>query len=278
MSEKFNKEEIMASRKASDEELIEGGAEMKEGKLQITDEQYKHLHKEMEVELVADPEAKGSVVDYIKSHIESDLSFQPQIRREVAKVLEALLKSSKNAGKDFIQQPVVLFAQLEKDPRIVGLVGRGFVSLHESKKAGMNFPELNDEQRKEIEEYIQGMIEKEISLTLEYYMANQLGLKAEKSWDPDTQSSDEGKFAMSALATMSAGNAEDFTLKVPRGQEKSDDEIESIISAYYKDQGYSVKSDLGLTAKKGDKELLINISNYGHGIMVSVIDMGRYRF
>lgn len=267
-------DEIEESRKASDKELIEGGAKIKEGKLQITDEQYEHLHKEMEVELAADPEAKGSVVDYIKSHIEADLSFQPQIKREVAKVLDALLKLSKGGDKDFILQPVILLHQLENDPRIKELTGRGFVFLHESKKAAMNFPQLNDEQRKEVEEYIQGMIEKEVSQTLEQYMTEQLGLKAEQNWNPDTQSSDEGKSLMVAFAAMNAGNLEDFTLNVPRGQEKGSDEVESIVSAYYRDQGYEVKSDFGvLIAEKGDQRLFINISNWGEKIMVSVINM-----
>lgn len=278
MPEKFNEGQMNASRKVSDEELIEGGAETKEGRLQITDQQYEHLHKEMEVELVADPEAKGSVVDYIKDHIESDLSFQPQIRREVAKVLETLLKLSKTADKDFFVQPVVLFARLEENPRIVGLVERGFISLLECKKAAMNFEKLDDKQRKEIEEYIEGMIEKEVSLTLEQYMEDKLGLKAEKSYDPDTQSSDEGKFAMAALATTQAGNQEDFTLRLPRGQRKSDGEVDSIISTYYRDQGYEVKAGLGLRAKKGHEELLINVSNFEGMIMVSVLNMGRFHF
>lgn len=272
-------DDIDVSRKESDKELVEGGAEWKEGKLQITKEQSDHLHKIMEAEFEAEKD-KFDRVGYIKSHIESDLSFQPQIRQEVAKVMQSLLKTSKDADKEgmFLFDVIQALEFLKNNPEVIKKAGRERAWLHESWKAAGNFPNLTEEERKEIEDYLDGMIEKATAQTLEQYMAEKFGLQAEKSWDPDTQYTQEGKMFMTLLGSMNAGNLEDFTINVPRGKEKSQNEVLETIKLYYNELGYDTsESEMGdILAKKDDKELLITMSNYGHNIMVSVIDMPRW--
>jgi hypothetical protein len=123
----------------------------------INDEQEEHLRTKLES--VSNPEKQVSVVDYIKNHIESDLSSQPQMKYEVAKVLDKLLKLSKSGDKDYILQPLIMIDKLEKDLRIKDLFSRTPIDLHETKKAAVNFEQLNDNDRKEIEKYIQGLFE-----------------------------------------------------------------------------------------------------------------------
>jgi hypothetical protein len=70
---------------------------------------------------------------------------------------------------------------------------------------------------------------------------------------------------------MNTCNLVDFNFDIPSGKEINNDKIESIVSEYYRAQGYIVESEYGmLTAEKDGKNLSINISNYGHTIMVSV--------
>ena len=264
--------EIEKSRTVSDKEIIEEGAEVKEGELKIADRQWEHFHKEMELELTA-REKEDGIVGYIKDHIESDLSFQPEIRQDVAKTLLALLKLSRDRDeKEYIIDSTVLLARLEQ---VAGLkTKRGFASTMESIKAAANFGRLNDGQRTEIEKYIQDQIEKK-EQTLNRFMAEKFGLQSRESYDPDAYDDPESKMVAATLAMFSSGRLEDFSIDLAAGQEKQDEEITSAIEEYYKNQGYEIEMGTwdNMFVTKGEQSLMVVFTNYGDSIQVSVQDM-----
>ena len=152
----------------------------------------------------------------------------------------------------------------------LGKESRGFATLLEIQKVGLLFQEITDEEAGEVEVFLEELLPKPEE-TLERYMSDKLGLVAKGSFNPDDYQSTEVKLAAVALAMFNSGNAKDFSLRPPKLIESS--RIKEVITKYYADRGYSVEDGMCLFAKKEDTEILINMSNFGDRIMVSVVNL-----
>lgn len=263
------------TRIESDQQLIEGGATKNEkGELKITDKQWEHIHKQMLTEMGAKEE---SVAGYIISHIEMDLGFQPEIKKEVAKTLIGLLDASKGLTRDqFLLQSVLIVDALEQNLRAIS--SRNLVILHESKKAAMNFTNLDDDQREKVKAYLEQLMgePEEKETTLEQFMSERLGLKSKEIFDIDAATDPQVKMMGALGIMMMSGNLEDFKLELFEGQDKSDEEIGAIIEDYYRNKGYEInKEKYGTTMHKGNELLYYTISNFGSwgGLMISISRM-----
>jgi hypothetical protein len=158
---------------------------------------------------------------------------------------------------------------------------KGYSSLHEIKKSVFNFPLLSETEKNEIEKYLDSMIEKQVSQTLEQYMSEKLGLKTNESFDPDKCEKIENKITMSALASFNSGNIEDFTIELPNKEPIGDSKFHKIIEDYFKESGYKIdekRGDFempgGIKAEKGGKKIFVNYSNFSSWngtVMVSVL-------
>ncbi len=273
--DRYSPEEIVdmqEQRKVSDKELVEGGAEVVYGELKITSEQYEHLQKAMEAGLVVG-EREGGTVGYIKKHIESDLSFQPELQQRVARTLKALLKLSSELESDAYMSEVLTLTH-KLGERIKLDMPDMSVYLNETMKAATLFQKLDDSQKKDIEDFLEAKIEKPVGKTLEQCVCEKLGLEATYPYSFDTALQSPEAQMLATLATFNSGNLEDFSIDM-RGKERvSNEELEAIIVSYYGELGFEVTGDLffGLFAKKEDKELTIITSNFSDRLLVSVLN------
>jgi hypothetical protein len=259
---------IEEERKASDEELKREGAEEVEGRLVITEQQYEHLHKGMEAEL---RERRQALVDYIKERLEDDLaSLNPKFQQELLKCLQGLLKLSKGKEKgEYLVDVATLLFQLgskgeELEKGILPFTGPSMVAEW--------FTELSDEQRKEIEQYLEGKIEKQAEPTLEQFITERLGLKAVGSYDVDRFSDPrERLFAAGMTMLHSDRFLGDFTIQNP-GKPIDSAKIQALMVEYFQNQGYEVEERHNSVIVRKEKEALLAwFSNYDDRIMFSVM-------
>lgn len=272
--EQYSPEEISdleAQRRVSDKELMDEGAEVVEGKLKITPEQYKHLQKTMEAELdIIKSNESRNLLAKMQHCIGTDIRFlQPEVQQEIVKTLKALLKLSKIDPGTYLMDLVTIFSDLEKSvgPKMPPM------GLHETKLAATFFGELKDDERRIMEDYIEHCIKKQTTQTLEQYMAEQLGFETKESYNPDEAQHPEGKRMLAQLAAFNSDNIEDFTINIPKGKEIHDEsKLVSIVRSYYESIGFEVSErNSSIMAKKEGNELLISVSNYEDIIMVSVV-------
>jgi hypothetical protein len=208
-------------------------------------------------------------VDYIKSHIVGDISFQSTFAREIAKTMLAILKIRDLDEATFILSMLELLRGFEQ---------RHGLFLHETKKAAFNMPALTDEEAAEVERFLNEYIGKDsAAMTLEQYLRETLGLETKPSMDPDNMTSPGLKLATVAQLLMCAENLEDFMLKVPRGRGFIKDAvIDQAIIGYYQSLNceMTVKGSgdrLGnIVVILGEQKVSPNYSNGGHIIVVSV--------
>lgn len=212
----------------------------------------------------------------IVSCINGDVSFQPDLKQEVAKTLLSLLKIRKE--ENYLMTMITILGRLEEkmDRRAKIAQERGehkygFASIHESKIAASAFPDISEDEADKIREYLEGLVPHREE-TLEQYMSRELGLATKESYDPDDYTSEGPKFAATMLSMFNSGNLEDFTLKPL--ERIGTDRIREIATRFYADSGYEVKEDCGyLMANNETESLMITISNFVETIMVSVIKM-----
>lgn len=218
----------------------------------------------------------GELLETIVACIEGDISFQPDLKQEVAKTLLSLLKIRKQ--QDYIMSSVIILGRLEEkmDRRAkmrqgLGEKNLGFASIHESKIAASAFPDLSESEADEIKAYLEGSVSRR-EKTLEQYMSRELGLETKESYNPDDYRGEGPKLAATMLSMFNSGNLEDFTLKPPK--RIGSNRIREIATQFYANSGYKVEEDCGcLKASNETEALLITISNFVESIMVSVIRM-----
>jgi len=211
--------------------------------------------------------------------VEGDLSFQPDLKQEVAKTLLSLLKVRKQ--ENYLLSSIMILGQLEekfdskaKMIKKLDEKGLGFASIHESKIAAGTFPDLSESEVNEIKTYLEGLISHREE-TLEQYMSQELGITAKESYDPDDYTNEGPKLMATALAMFNSGNLEDFTIMLQ--EEVSKAKILEIIKRFYVNRGYDVRENLSAFFLSKEKdELMVNMSYFGDKVMVSVIDMNRW--
>ena len=213
-------------------------------------------------------------VEYIKDHINTDLQLCPEAQQQVAKTLLALLKIRKS--ENFMMQSVLNVSELEKDLRnkLVSTSSDSFkfVSLHETKKAAFNLEKLDDEEVEEIKKFLESLLEKKEGKTLQKFLEEKLGLSTKNPFDPDDVNGNEAKAQMAFLATWQSGNQEDIQLKSIDNIPES--KVNDLITEYYSEKGFNVGFDLGsIVINKDNEKYIINISNFGNEIYISVVPM-----
>lgn len=265
-------EQLVSDTPEGSEAPIIGDAERNEAEPRVTDEQLEHFQKQSEVKARTSPEHDAREAFY--HIIKKDFAFNSEIKRELAKGLLAALKISKTQDRnEYLLTVVKLASELRGNPKMNERTGAEFIAQN-AMVAATTFPELDEAGRQEIESYLEGMVEKIVEQSLEEYLKGKFGLESQDNWNPDDKDDPRDKEVMTTLAMMNASNLEDFTIKVPEGQEKNSDEIRSNIRSYYESNGYEIRDEYDeLVIKKGDEELLITMSNFGHNIMISVCPM-----
>ncbi len=213
-------------------------------------------------------------IDYIKSHIETDIVSQPDIVKErVAKTLLVLLKI-RYTRNYFITSTNIIF-ELEKILKINLRGENTFFGLHEIiKSASCVFPELAGEEVNEVVEYLQRMIPEKKD-TPEKYMSEKLGLTSEELYNPDAEYSERSKILMANFAMSEGGNKENFIFREVH-QTIEDKRLASIVKEYYCKKGY-IESERPMSSvmkfENVGEELFVNLSNYGNCIMISVYNL-----
>jgi len=243
----------------------------------------KHFDDNLETELKAEKRNKSELTNYIKEHINSDLVMEPEITREVVKSLNIFLKASREYNKmDKEYMTLILVAINEIRRQLEGNTSRGVVYMHEIQKAAWLFPDLSEEQKKEIERYLDDKIEKQIDQTLEQYMKEHFKAEIGPIFDPDDAETTKGKADMFLFESAYMNNLEDFAINLPHDIEIEDKKIEELIEKYFFSQGYKIERD-ALTDKldciQGNKRLFVNYSNFSkfdHKILVSVVDISHF--
>ncbi len=113
-----------------------------------------------EEEPVLNPEAKEDLVDYIRDHIESDLSSQsPEIRRKVAERLMILFEASEASGRSYALEVPAMLEDLKNE--IISdqqnKAERKFFDFLETTKAALVFQDLDGVQRNKVKEMLLSM-------------------------------------------------------------------------------------------------------------------------
>ena len=207
----------------------------------------------------------NETISYIEEHVVGDISWQPEVRRAVARTMLALLKIRK--VEDYEVKSLLLLSQLEK--RAIHLRGTNVTSLMETVKASFKCKDLSDDEADEVERILENLVPKQEE-TLERYMSRELELETEESFNPDRQTTDDGKSAMAMLAMNNSNNLENFQLSPD--EDIPDGRISEIVTAYFESQGYILDDKgVGHTFTKEEERLMVNVSNFGYMIMVSVM-------
>lgn len=205
-------------------------------------------------------------LDYVKEHVGSGLSFLPELQQRVVKTLLALLKVRELEDYDVASFSIIHDLEKEVKTKIQLKEVKepfGLAILHGMRGIAFVFMEATDEETKDIQKYLEGLLSRPKD-TLEQYMKQEFGLEAKALYNPDDVPDflPQEKVRMAFFAMTNSGNKEDFQIIFP--EIISDSEIIAVISRYYTERGYSVKEDMSMmfSARKESKVTLITVSNW----------------